>query len=238
MTPAPATLVHDQPAAPETVGATELPQAGSTALDAIAATVRKELLIESAYLVLDDATLQGVAWLHTQGIRVRALTNSLASNDVIPNHAAYARRRERLLDSGVELHELRPDAASCRELVMNAAACVPPHVFALHAKTYVLDRRTVYVGSLNLNMRSRYLNAESGLVIESPELAESIARAIEHNMTPANSWQVERDAQGDLVWRTDASAPGGAQADKEPATPWSRRLRSGFFALWPMEKYL
>ena len=59
------------------MAATELPQAGSTALDAVAATVRKELLIESAYLVLDDATLEGVAWLHSQGIRVRALTNSL-----------------------------------------------------------------------------------------------------------------------------------------------------------------
>ncbi len=238
MTQAQATLVHDRPAAPETVAATMLPQAGSSALDAIAATVRKELLIESAYLVLDDTTLEGVAWLHAQGIQVRALTNSLASNDVTPNHAAYARRRERILDSGVELHELRPDAASCRELIMNAGACLPPHVFALHAKTYVLDRQTVYVGSLNLNMRSRYLNAESGLVIDSPEMAAGIAQAIEHNMKPANSWQVARDEHGNLVWRSDASAPGGAQSDTEPATSWSRRLSSEFFALWPLEKYL
>jgi putative cardiolipin synthase len=238
LTQARTTLVHDLPPAPDAVAQTALPQASSSALTAIAATVRQELLIESAYLVPDDATLAGLETLHGLGIRVRALTNSLASNDVTPNHAAYARRRERILASGVELHELRPDAASCRELVMNAAACVPPHVFGLHAKTYVLDRRTVYVGSLNLNMRSRYLNAESGLVIESPQLASGIADAIEHNMAPANSWRVERNEHGDLLWRTDGSAPGGAQADREPATSWGRRLRSGFFALWPMEKYL
>ncbi|MBP6381618.1 MAG: phospholipase D family protein [Pseudomonadales bacterium] len=238
MTHARTTLVHDLPPAPDAVAQTALPQASSSALSEIAATVRKELLIESAYLVPDDATLAGMATLDGLGIHVRALTNSLASNDVIPNHAAYARRRERLLASGVELHELRPDAASCHDLVMNPAACVPPHVFALHAKTYVLDRRTVYVGSLNLNMRSRYLNAESGLVIESPELAGSIADAIEQNMRAENSWRVERDAHGNLVWRSDASAPGGARADKEPATSWGRRVRSGFFALWPMEKYL
>jgi hypothetical protein len=57
-------------------------------------------------------------------------------------------------------------------------------------------------------------------------------------MAPANSWQVERNAHGNMVWRTDASAPGGAEAHAEPATSWGQRVRSGFFALWPMEKYL
>jgi len=134
--------------------------------------VRVRLLLDDVNLAGRDAALALLDSHPNIEVRVynpfarrngvgRALTNSLASNDVTPNHAAYARRRERMVDSGMELHEWRPDAASCRELVENAAACVPPHVFALHAKTCVLDRHTVYVGSLNLNMRSRYLNAES-----------------------------------------------------------------------------
>lgn len=93
MTQARATLRHDLPPAPDAVAQTALPQASSGALTEIAAMVRKELLLESAYLVPDDATLAGLETLHGLGIRVRALTNSLASNDVIPNHAACARRR-------------------------------------------------------------------------------------------------------------------------------------------------
>ena len=196
-----ARLVHDDPPAPDEVGDTDRTQPSSLALREIAAAVRDEILIESAYLVLDDDTLENITGLAGRGVRVRALTNSLASNDVTANHAAYARRRTRMLASGLEIHELRPDAASCRILVMRETACEPPHVFGLHAKTFVIDRRIVYVGSLNLNLRSRYLNAESGMIIESVELAKSIATAIELNMDADNSWRVELQPQGGLVWR-------------------------------------
>ena len=84
-----------------------------------------------------------------------------------------------MLESGIELHELRPDAVSCVKIVRMEAACAKPHKFGLHAKTFVVDRRIVYVGSLNMNLRSRYLNSESGLIIDSPVLAGRIAGDIE-----------------------------------------------------------
>ncbi len=108
---------------------------------------------------------------------------------------------------------MRPRAAS---LVLNGSACGKEHVFGLHAKTFVFDRRTVYVGSLNLNLRSRFLNAESGLVIESPELAAQIAADIELNMAPANSWRVVADR----AWpRAVAGGRGQRGGHADPGTP-------------------
>jgi len=229
-----ARLVHDAPPALDKFGDTDGSQPSARALAELAAGVREEILIESAYLVLDDDSMERIAALAGRGVRVRALTNSLASNDVTANHAAYARRRSRMLESGLEIHELRPDAASCRTLVMNDAACAAPHVFGLHAKTFVLDRSTVYVGSLNLNLRSRYLNAESGMIIESAELAQSVAAAIELNMEPGNSWRVERQPNGALIWR----GGDGTEWHEDPMTPWSRRVIADLIATLPLEKYL
>jgi cardiolipin synthase C len=234
-----ARLIHDPPPNPDALGASDTPQPGSLELGEISRGVRSEMLLESAYLVLDDDTLNFVEQLRERGVRVRALTNSLASNDVTANHAAYARRRAKMLKSGVELFELRPDAASCRRIVRNETACAEHHVFGLHAKTYVLDRRIVYVGSLNMNMRSRYLNAESGLVIESPALAERIANDIESNMEPANSWRPMLDERGRLRWHEGGSAASPEKVyGQEPRVGWSRRMRSAFIALFPLEKYL
>ena len=150
----------------------------------------REVLIESAYLVLGDPGVALLEALRGRGVKVRALTNSLASNDVVPNHAAYARRRQQMLEKGIELYELRPDAASCRRLVANDTGCSDDSLFGLHAKSMVFDRESVFVGSFNLNLRSVYLNSEIGLLVNSPALARRIARDIEENLHPDNSWRV------------------------------------------------
>lgn len=198
-----------------------------------------EVLIESAYLVVDAETLAQVRAFHARGVRFRALTNSLASNDVTANHAAYARTRIAMLEAGIELYEFRPDAQSCRRLVENHAPCAMPQMFGLHAKTFVMDRRVVYVGSLNMNLRSHYLNAESGLIIESPELAGRIATDIEENMLPGNSWKPVLDERGRLRWLEDHdSATPRVTYDSEPRVDWARRAQSAFIASLPLEKYL
>ncbi len=106
----------------------------------------------------------------------------------------------------------------------------------MHAKSFVFDDRTLYVGSMNLNMRSAYLNAESALIIESPELARQVADAITLNMQPENSWHVTLQ-NGELTWTTERD---GAvmSMHREPDTSWWRRTQSGFIAMLPLEKYL
>jgi putative cardiolipin synthase len=140
----------------------------------VVAGARREILVESAYFILGDESLEQVARLRAAGVRLRALTNSLASNDLVTNHSGYARRRSAMLAAGMELFELRPDAAACQRLVTVSRACAHGPAFSLHSKTMVLDRSVVYVGSFNFNLRSTYLNSETALIV-SPELAERVA---------------------------------------------------------------
>ena len=96
----------------------------------------------------------------------------------------------------------------------------------------------MYVGSLNLNLRSRYLNSESGLIIDSPELASAIADTIEQNMAPVNSWHLVLAANGDPLWITENGNGDTSESRSDPETSWLRRQKAGFIALFPLEKYL
>ena len=114
--------------------------------------------------IIDDLTRQKV--------RVTLLTNSLAANDVPLVHTAYARYRRPLLISGVELYELSPGRtnASLRFGVFGRS------LGRLHAKLLTIDRRLVFIGSMNLDGRSARFNTEVGLIIDSPALVEDIRR--------------------------------------------------------------
>jgi putative cardiolipin synthase len=207
------------------------------ALGKLTAGAQREILIESAYFILGDDALAEARRLTTQGVRIRALTNSLASNDLVTNHSGYARRRSAMLESGLELYELRPDATACQRLITGSADCADGRSFGLHSKSVVLDRKIVYVGSFNVNLRSTYLNSETALIIDSPVLAEQIAASIEELMAPDSSWQVVRTASGQLEWRSEID--GKPVVEKhEPMTGFWRRFNSGFYGLFPLEKYL
>jgi putative cardiolipin synthase len=234
---APARLIYDRPPRADEVGETSELQPTLREFGQLAKAARHDILIESAYLVLDDQSLALIEDVEGRGVSVRALTNSLSSNDVTANHAAYARRREPIVASGIDVYELRPDAASCATLVVIDGGCSAQRIFGLHAKSFVFDGATLYVGSMNLNLRSAYLNAESALIIESPELAGEVASAITLNMQPANSWHVTRDPQGGLLWTTERDGA-VVEMHREPDTPWWRRTQSAFIAMLPFEKYL
>ena len=78
------------------------------------AQLKEELLVESPYFVLPAGAQATVKALHERNVRVRVLTNSLASNDMLPAHSGYAKTRRRLLENGMELYELRPDTDAFR----------------------------------------------------------------------------------------------------------------------------
>ncbi|MCB1684295.1 MAG: phospholipase D family protein [Pseudomonadales bacterium] len=235
---APAHLIHDPPPDARSPAGTDQVQPGSRTLMDAAAESRSDLLIESAYLVADEQMLNRMTQLQDRGVRIRALTNSLASNDVTANHASYARRRKDMLRSGMEIYELRPDAASCPDIILNGSACGADHIFGLHAKTYVIDLKTLYIGSLNLNLRSRFLNAEAGVLIENRPLATRVARDIEANMTPDNSWRPVLDEHNRLRW-IDGGEGGSPEKliDHEPEVGWLRRLQAGLLGLFPIDRY-
>jgi cardiolipin synthase C len=186
-------------------------------LDAAFGSPTSSLDLISAYFVPGDQGSRSLEAMARRGVAVRILTNSLAATDVSSVHAGYGKRREALLRAGVQLYELKPEAANiekrAKEIGSQAKA-------GLHAKTYAVDRRAIFVGSFNLDPRSAKLNTEMGLVIDSPTLAEKLDAAM-HKIFPDIAYRVTLNQDGDLQWEDGTK---GKIYTSEPETSWFRRM--------------
>ncbi len=106
----------------------------------------------------------------------------------------------------------------------------------------MFDRQRVFVGSMNLDQRSLYLNTEIGLIIDSPELARQIALRFENIAQPANSYvlllsKADGFGQRHLVWRTlENGVP--VDFDEEPAVTLWQRVQVDMLSLLPLDELL
>ncbi len=189
----------------------------------------------SIYLVIGDQGLSLIGDAVRRGVKVRTLTNSLASNDLVPNHAAYVGRRADILHAGVQLHELMAYPEACSELARGAPACDAGKL-GLHTKSVTFDGATTFVGSFNINKRSVFLNTEMGLLVDSPELASRIATAAQSRLDPVNSWRVMLDSHGRLQWsgRRDGR---DLQYSCEPKAPFWQSFSASLLSLFPAVQY-
>ncbi|MGO2320485.1 MAG: phospholipase D family protein [Vibrio toranzoniae] len=226
-----ARFVYDPPV-PIDSDNTDLPKVTAVLLADLARESKHEILLESAYLVFDDDQLDEWHSLSNNNVEIKALTNSMASNDLVTNHSAYAGRRSDMLEHGIELFELKPESKLCETSTKDASKCAPSTAYGLHAKSVVFDKRIASIGSFNFNLRSTYLNTESVLIIENKEVAETLAETIEQAMSEENSWRLELE-DGDVYWYS-----GEKSWDSEPETGKWERMQSGFLQLLPIEKYL
>lgn len=202
--------------------------------------IQREVLMSSPYLSPAPRALEKFDEMTEKGITYRLLTNSLASTDSVPAHSIYAKYRKRVLQRGVEIYELRPDAMT---RTIHNADTVSQARLSLHAKAVVFDKKIVYVGSYNFNKAGRDLSMETGLIVYSPELAEQATAVIEEDMKPENSWQVVLDEQNDtkttsnrnsgFIWITENN---GMQIhyEYEPGTNLWRDLGNAFFSFFPL----
>jgi putative cardiolipin synthase len=191
--------------------------------------VESEVLVETAYLVLWDSGIDELHKLTERGVHVRILTNSLASNDVIAAHAGHAKYREAYLRSGAELYEFRPDAGA-----IDQSAFASQSTASLHSKAIVFDRKSVFIGSFNLDPRSARINTEAGLYVESPQLAEQVIAFMDEGIQPENSYRVVLDRDGNLSWITQTDGQ-EVRYDSEPETTFGQRFMASFIMLLPIE---
>ncbi|GAA4872929.1 phospholipase D family protein [Ferrimonas pelagia] len=226
-----ADYVVDRPV-PADVKDSNEPKATARALDELAQQAEDSILIESAYLVLDDRQLKKVAQLTHAGVEIKALTNSMASNDLLTNHSGYAGRRKAILAHGMALFELKPDTTLCGRSTQDHAKCAPLAPYGLHSKAVVYDDKIVGIGSFNLNLRSTYLNTESVLLIESETLAHDLAGKMAEAMAEEHSWHLELK-HDQLHWYS-----GDSSWTSEPEMGRWPRAKSRLLQLLPIEKYL
>jgi cardiolipin synthase C len=198
------------------------------------AALKEELLVESPYFVLPAGAQATVKTLHERNVRVRVLTNSLASNDMLPAHSGYAKTRRRLLENGMELYELRADTDAFR---LGWSPLSRRSQAALHTKAMAFDREAVFIGSFNLDPRSAVINTEAGLYIESPELAKKLTDYMATGVVPANSYRVLLDPNGEIVWETVRDGKKVRYQD-EPETGFRRRFVANLLKLLPIDSQL
>ena len=221
-----ARVIYDEPLIGEKIPPAQLIES----IDELTDDTRQELLISTPYFIPDDDFYEPVADLISNGVRVVVLTNSLASTNHPLVHSGYKKHRKKVIETGVELFELRHDA-SAREKFDTPP--VESKAFGLHAKYMVIDRQFTFVGSLNLDPRSIYINTEMGLIIDSPTLAAGVAAEFEEELKPENSWQVLLDDKDRLYWRS-----GDKILRREPARSFWQRLQSAFFGMFDLDDQL
>jgi len=150
---------------------------------------RKSVTIQSPYLVMPKGALELFRDLVKRGVEVRIVTNSLASTDNFQAFSGYQKQRGAILKSGIKVFEFKPDPAIKRELIERYPRLEKSApIFAIHAKSMVIDSRTLFVGTFNFDPRSANLNTEVGILMHNPTLAEKVERNIVRDMSPENSW--------------------------------------------------
>ena len=185
---------------------------------------QKDLLIVSPYFVPGDSMRQAFQAAVKRGVRVRVLTNSLASNDAPLAHIGYARYREEMLRDGVELYELVSDSSNLRAafgMGSGQGGFRDGKRNMLHSKMLVLDGQLFVIGSMNLDQRSKLQNTEIAVLVRSRKLSSQATEQIEKGLQ-AGAWHVVLE-DDKLVWK---APEGGTLTDEttEPDTSLPLRL--------------
>jgi phosphatidylserine/phosphatidylglycerophosphate/cardiolipin synthase-like enzyme len=240
---APATLLVDQPGK---VGpGDDEVDAGETVIDGLLSLMQgaqRDVLIVSPYFVPGEQMMEVYRQLRQRNVRIRVLTNSLASNDAPAAHAGYARYRDALLKMGVEVYEMRSDPAAVANLIGSqgggsssgkeagsgigigsAAGGSKSGTQArasLHSKAVFIDGRLAVIGSMNLDLRSKLKNSEVGLVIRSAALTQQATAVIERQLA-TGAYRLEQ-RNGHYHWVAPKGA-GFPDSDEEPGA--STRLK-------------
>lgn len=200
---------------------------------------RHKALLISPYFVPGDTVTRRLAGLVGQRKAfIGVITNSLAANDVPAVHSGYASYRDRLLEGGVKLYELRAHARSPAQ----GSGGSGPGLFgssgaSLHTKAYVVDDRRGFIGSFNLDPRSAYLNTEMGVLFDDRAIAAALKDEYLFLAGPKLSYWAYHDPEGELRWLDRASDPPRA-IDHEPDTTWTQRAMARVLGWLPIESQL
>ena len=204
--------------------------------------VKFEFLLVTPYLVPTRGELQLLRAMRARHVRVRILTNSLNSTNQLSAHAGYMHYRRQLLEEGIELYEVRSMLGASSRGTGQSRALSRFGKYALHGKLLVFDRSSMYAGSMNFDSRSRLLNTEIGVIVDSPELTAQTAARFEAMSQPESAYAVSlrqgvSDRRAVMVWRT---LENGRQVEytREPSNSFRRRLEARLLFLLPIEREL
>ncbi len=199
-------------------------------------TPSRQLDLVSAYFIPTEAQVQQLVQMARRGVRIRVLTNSLASTDVPLVHAFYLKKRRTLLQAGIRLFEYSENDPLPSFGVKGSKGNTLSSDASLHAKVFSWDQQNVFVGSFNYDPRSLYHNTECGLLVRAPQMAREIDRLMDGQLR-SRAYEVKLDAHGQLYWVDQTRTPTRIWHQEPRASLLDRvlvRLAGGL----PIEPYL
>jgi putative cardiolipin synthase len=191
-----------------------------------------EVIIVSPYFVPRKDGVEFLSSLQSRGVKVTIVTNSLAANNQVTVHGGYAPSRKPLLKAGVQIYEVRPDANIKGSEIVAASGAKA----TLHTKSFLVDRKTVFIGSFNFDPRSANLNTESGVIIESERLGAVYGTTFTKRIR-SQAYELFINDDGKLRWR---GYEHGEEVifKKEPQSTWRQRFIAGFIRFLPVRSQL
>jgi cardiolipin synthase C len=165
---------------------------------------KRSIEIQTPYLITTKLGKQLFSAAIKRGVKLRILTNSLASTDNKEAFAAYQKDRKALLALGIEIYEFKPNAAERTKMMTGNLHKTLNHIptFGLHAKTMVLDGQITVIGTFNLDPRSANLNTECFAVIRSKQITSAVLSSIETEFLPENAWRISKEFNPDNLVKT------------------------------------
>lgn len=171
----------------------------------------QRVALTTPYFVPGRDGVARLAALARRGIDVRVLTNALETTNHLIVHGAYRRYRRSLLEAGVRIHEFAPAAPNGQR---------PP---LLHAKSLTIDGRYGFVGSLNFDLRSAYLNIEMGLIFEDSAIVAELDHAFTRDTAADASHRLEL-VSGRVRWHVSGARDPRPMIREPRASAWRRGL--------------
>ncbi|MFC4350011.1 phospholipase D family protein [Fodinicurvata halophila] len=190
----------------------------------------RELQITSPYFIPGEAGVKRLASLAQQGVEVSILTNSLASTDVAAVYGAYANYRKTLLEAGVKLFELRPQAGRRNISLFGSRSA------RLHTKAFTTDGHSGFIGSFNFDPRSVSLNTEMGVIFRHGRLVEDVRDIFDEQSDPENSYSLALK-EDEIVW-LDGREGAVEECHHTPEAGFWRRLTAAVIGILPVESQL
>jgi putative cardiolipin synthase len=197
----------------------------SRVLKAIAES-KSDVLLVSPYFVPGEVGMKALQDTRNNGIEVTLITNTLGANDEPLASAAYARYRVRMLKMGIDIYEV-----SSKQLRSNTdvGKVIGASIGRSHAKIVVIDGRTTFVGSMNMDLRSSRENTEMGMFVHSRELAQDVTRVLSE-IRSNGTYHLRLGPDGEaLQW---VAVENGTEVvyDSEPEVGLGTRLEIFFLA--------
>jgi len=163
----------------------------TSALIELVKNAKSSIDIQTPYLITTELAQNLFREAVERGVKIRILTNSLASTDNVEAFSSYQTDRKKLLNTGVRIFEFRPDAAERTKIMTGELQETLQHkpIFGLHAKSMVIDSHVTVIGTFNLDPRSANLNTECVVIVKSDKISGGVLKGMEVEFKPENSWE-------------------------------------------------